>query len=261
MKVKQIAELMEKYTPARLAYDWDNVGLLVGNGENEVKKIMITLDTNLETVREAAENGCDMILSHHPIMFRGIKRLDLTSPTGKMMEILIKNDISVFAAHTNMDTAKIGINAYLAELFGLENIKILEQHTDDIEAGLGRYGDFKNEITLDELCKITKEKLNTPFVRAAGASEKKIKTLCVASGSCSECIETAIKCGCDAVITGDMKYHEMIDYSECGIAVIDAGHYPTEIIVTDIFEKILEELGNDKPQIIKSTERDIFKIY
>ena len=255
MKMKEIAELIERFAPASLAYGWDNVGLLAGSPEKEVGRVLTALDTNLSTVYEAIENKCDAIISHHPVFFGGIKRIDYSSNDGRLAELLIKNDIAVYAAHTNMDTAEHGINAVLAKIFGLSDVKILEYHTESTNVGLGRYGILNTPVTFGDLCNITKEKLHTPCVRAAGDFEKNIKTLCVASGSCSESIETALRKGCDAVITGDMKYHEMIDYFEKGLCVLDAGHYPTEVIVTDIFADILK---NADLEIIKSKQKDIF---
>lgn len=256
MKVKEIAKIIEKSAPKELAYSFDNVGLLLGSMENEVKKILITLDTNLNTVKEAIELGCDMILSHHPILFRGIKRVDFDTPTGEMLKLLIQNNISVYAAHTNMDTAPCGINARLAEIFELENVKILEQHTEHTDSGLGRFGDLKEEITLKELCDLVKKNLKTPGLRVTGDLNRKIKRICVAGGSCSECIETAIQNNCDAVITGDIKYHEAIDFTECGICIIDAGHYPTEVMVIEIFEGLIKDCGIEYEF---SKNRDIFK--
>lgn len=255
MKVKEIANIIEKSAPKELAYSFDNVGLLLGSMENEVNKILITLDTNLITVKEAVKLGCDMILSHHPILFRGIKRVDYDTPTGEMLKLLIQNNISVYAAHTNMDTAPCGINTRLAEIFNLENVKILEQHTERTDSGLGRFGDLKEEITLKELCDIVKEKLKTPGLRVTGDLNRKINRLCVAGGSCSECIENAIQNKCDAIVTGDIKYHEAIDFTESGICIIDAGHYPTEIMVMEIFENLIKNSG---VQYEFSKNRDIF---
>ncbi len=256
MKVNEIIELIEKVCPKNLAYDWDNVGLLCGDGNKEINTVFVTLDTNLNTVKEAVDAGADMIVSHHPILLGGIKRIDYSTPVGQMLKLLIENNIPVYAAHTNMDTAKGGINDVLAELFGLTDVKILEQHTKNPEAGLGRYGKLKTPVTFSTLAKITKEKLKTPCVRASGSPDTIISTLAVASGSCSEIIPIAKALGADAVITGDMKYHNTIDNVESGICIIDAGHYPTEIIVMDIFADILKDT---KVKIIKSENKDIFR--
>lgn len=255
MRAAEIIKMIENVCPKELAYPWDNVGLLCGDENKEIKTVLVTLDTNLNTVKEAISAGADMIVSHHPILLGGIKKIDYLMPTGKMLKLLIENDIPVFAAHTNMDTAKGGINDELAELFKLTDAKILEQHTKNTEAGLGRYGKLKAPVSLFELSEITKKKLKTPHVRVSGELDTVISTLAVASGSCSEVIPRAKALGCDAIITGDMKYHNAIDNTENGICIIDAGHYPTECIVMDIFENILK---NTNLKIIKSKNKDIF---
>lgn len=254
MKANEIIEIIENFCPKRLAYPWDNVGLLCGDGEKEVTKVFVTLDTNIATVKEALSKDADMIVSHHPILLGGIKRIDYTASAGQMIKLLIENNIPVFAAHTNMDTAKGGINDKLAQMFNLTGIKILDQHTDDISAGLGRYGNLKNPIKFIDFANECKKILNTP-IRIAGNFNKMIKTAAVASGSCSEVIPLAKEKGADVIITGDMKYHNMMDMTDLGICVIDAGHYPTEICVMDIFADILKDIDIN---IIKSENKDIF---
>lgn len=255
MKAKEIVKIIEDFCPERLAYAWDNVGLLCGDGEKEVNTVFITLDANINTVLEAINAGADMIVSHHPILLGGIKRIDYTTAVGQMLKLLIQQDIPLFAAHTNMDTARGGINDKLSEMFELTDVKILEQHTDDDTAGLGRYGNLVEPVTFGEFAKMCGDYLKTT-VRAAGDFNKLIKTVAVASGSCSEVIPLAKDKGADVIVTGDMKYHNMIDMTELGICVVDAGHYPTEICVMDIFEDILKNTGVN---IIKSKNSDIFK--
>lgn len=257
MKAKEIIKIIENVCPERLAYSWDNVGLLCGDENKDVKKVFVTLDTNINTVKEAISKNADMIVSHHPILLGGIKRIDYSTSVGQMLKLLIENNIPLFAAHTNMDTAKGGINDKLAEMFELTDVKILDQHTDDSSAGLGRYGRLEKTIKFGDFAEHCKKILGTPFLRVSGDFEKDINTVAVASGSCSEIIPIAFEKGADVIITGDMKYHNMIDMTELGICVIDAGHYPTEICVMDIFEDILKDTDID---IIKSENKDIFKL-
>ena len=274
MKAKEIIKIIENICPERLAYSWDNVGLLCGDENKDVKKVFVTLDTNINTVKEAISKNADMIVSHHPILLGGIKRIDYSTSVGQMLKLLIENNIPLFAAHTNMDTAKGGINDKLAEMFELTDVKILDQHTDDSlassrwknirqidtddsSAGLGRYGRLEKTIKLGDFTEHCKKILGTPFLRVSGDFEKDINTVAVASGSCSEIIPLAFEKGADVIITGDMKYHNMIDMTELGICVIDAGHYPTEICVMDIFEDILKDTDIE---IIKSENKDIFKL-
>ena len=237
MKAKEIAEVIEKYAPQSLAFEWDNVGILCGSNEKEVKKVLLTLDINEFTVNEAIKSGCDMIISHHPVFFGGVKRIDFNTSDGRMIKNIINNDITVFAAHTNMDVANGGINDALADIFELSNVKYVEDN------GLGRYGNLPCKVKLSEFCETVKEKLDTPFLRVCGSFEKEIETVAVASGSCAE-------------ITADMKYHEMCDSFFSGIAVIDAGHYPTEKIVIEIFEKIIKNIDIE---CVKSENTDVFK--
>lgn len=255
MKVKEIAEIIERVCPKRLAYDWDNVGLLCGDAEKDVKKVFVTLDTNLDTVKEAVAKGADMIVSHHPILLSGIKRIDFGTAEGQMIKLLVENNIPVYAAHTNMDTARGGINDRLAEIFDLTDVSVLDVHTDDMTAGLGRIGKLKNAVTFKEFAKICSEKLNTP-VRIAGDESKIIKTAAVASGSCSEVIPLAAAKGADVIVTGDLKYHNTMDMTYLGICIVDAGHYPTEICVMSIFEEILKDAD---VEVVKSKNRDVFR--
>ena len=254
MKLKDIIKIVEEnYLPC-LAYDWDNSGLFFGDIEKEIKKVLVTLDVTPNIINQAIENGADMILSHHPIMMDGIKSLADGTMLSDMIINAVKNDICIYSAHTNMDTAKNGINQKLAELFNLEDICVLENDKPFDDCGLGRIGSLKNEISLVDFCELVKEKLNTPFVRVCG-DDRKIKKVAVASGSCSEYVPTAIKKGADVIITADMKYHHCIEFVYDGIAIIDAGHFPTENIVKDMFGEILTDV-----EVISADNEDIFRV-
>lgn len=255
MKTKEIVKIIEDFCPESLAYDWDNIGLICGDGEKEVKSVFVTLDTNLTTVKEAISKKADMIVSHHPILLGGIKRIDYTTAEGQMIKLLIENNIPVFAAHTNMDTAKGGINDRLAEMFELNDVHILEQHTPDPNVGLGRIGKLKSAVKFSEFAKQCSKILNTPL-RIAGDENKIVSKVAVASGSCSEVIPLAKEKGADVIVTGDLKYHNTMDMTYLDICIVDAGHYPTEICVMDIFADILK---NTELEIIKSENKDIFK--
>lgn len=257
MKIKEIIEKIEKTAPLELAYSWDNSGFLVGDIEKDVKNVFITLDVNMYTVKEAVKCGAELIISHHPILFKGIQRIDYNTPEGYVIKELIKNDIALYAAHTNMDTAKGGINDVLAYKLGIENTKIIEQHTPDESCGLGRIGILREETTLREFAELVKKQLKTPFVRVCGELDRKIKMVGVGSGACDDIIPDALKMGADAFVTADMKYHISIDSVESGICVIDAGHFPTEFFVIEICEKLLEGMDIE---IYKSENKDIFQI-
>lgn len=256
MKVNDIIKVIEDFAPLGLAYSWDNSGLLCGDINKEVKKIYITLDVDKYTVDEAVNAGCDMIVSHHPIMLGGIKQINYDTPDGYILKTLIENNIALYSSHIPTDKTKGGINDVLAEKLEIFNKEVIEQDENYKGCGLGRIGDLE-PVKLEDFARRVKEKLNTPFVRVCGDFDKIIKRAAVGSGGCSDLIPTAKKLGADVMVTADVKYHISRDSVEEGICVIDAGHYPTEVFVIDIFEKCLEKLD---VELVKATDCDIFKI-
>lgn len=257
MNCKDIIETVENYAPLGLAYPWDNSGFLCGNINKEVKRLYVTLDVNRYTVDEAVKSGADMILSHHPIMFGGIKRIDIDEPDGYVIIKLIKNDIALYASHTPTDCAKNGINKVLADKLGIVDAKVIEPNERFEGCGLGRYGKLKEEMTLAEFAASVKEELRTPFVRVCGDPDTVIRTAAVGGGACDDLIPEANANGADVMVTADMKYHISSDSVESGICVIDAGHYPTEAFVIDIFTDLFKDTDIE---IIRSTEKDVFKV-
>lgn len=253
MKLKDIINIVEKRCPPSLAYEWDNVGLLVGNAENEIHKIITALDVTPETAAQAARVGAELIISHHPILLSGTKKITCDTPEGRLLHELISGNVSLYAAHTSMDVCAGGINDRLAELIGLADIEIIEKTSEN--AGLGRIGRLAAPMTLEELCQKTKDILHTPL-RYVGNPEKRISSVAVCSGSCSDLIPLARSMGADVLITADIKYHTALDCRFSDFALIDAGHFPTEIIVTDIFAEILKDTGLE---IITAEQTDSFR--
>lgn len=255
-KVKDIVKIIEEFAPKSLAYEWDNTGLIVGNPEKEIKKVYLSLDLFKYNIDEAIELGADMIISHHPILFKGIKKIDISEPEAYVLEKLIKNDIALYAAHTSIDCAKGGINDILAEKLGLYETEIIEK-SEICGCGLGRVGNLTDYITLREMCQLVKEKLKTPFVRVCGDINKKVRRVAVGGGACDDLIPQAVKMGADVMVTADMKYHISADSVDKEILIIDAGHYPTEVFVIDIFENLLKDT---QVEIFKSSHKDVFKV-
>ncbi len=254
MKVCDIKKLIDAAFPPDAAEEWDNIGLLLGHNEKEVKRVLLTLDVTPFSAEEAVKFGADLIISHHPILFGGTKSITDENSEGRMLLTLLENKIAVISAHTNMDSAKGGLNDYLAKLFGLKDATpVLPNKTEC--AGLGRIGDLEKPVTALEFALFAKEKLNTP-VRLSGNETKTVKRVALGSGASDDIVFDAVKMGADLVLTGDCKYHRNQTYTDLGIAVVDAGHYPTEIMAMDIFERLLKDCNIE---IKKSENRDIFK--
>lgn len=254
MQASEIAVIIEKAFPLYDAEEWDNVGLLLGRRDKDVKRVLLTLDITSFVAEEAIESGADMIVSHHPILFSPANRITDETPEGAMILKLIQNDIAVYAAHTNLDKGIGGINDYLAKVFGLKNVEpVIKSGSEG--TGLGRIGLLPESMSVRELALLVKGKLSTP-VRLSGNGDKIVKKLAIGSGASDDIIPSAFEMGADAVITGDCKYHRNQGFAELGVAVIDAGHYPTEICSIEIFEKLLSGYGLE---FIKSQNKDIFE--
>ena len=257
MKVKEITKIIENFAPLDYAFAWDNVGLMVGDLECEVSKVMLTLDVTPDVVCQAIKEKCCLIISHHPFIFEHIKSINFSKAQGKMIKDLIENNICVYSCHTNMDSAQEGINTHFAKMLELENGIILEENEKFENIGIGRIGKLKNTVTLGELANYTKKLLNTPFVKVVGDISKNIEYLAVASGSCGDLISLAKEKGADAIITADVKYHQALEAKDIGIGVIDAGHFPTENFVVDILKDILK---NTDLEIMCAKTKDCFYI-
>lgn len=250
MKLGSIINIVEAEFPPEGAYDWDNCGLLSGRSDSEVNVVLVTLDITESIVEQAAQAGAGLILSHHPLMLAPINRITDETAEGRILMKAIENKIGIYAAHTSCDVAKNGINARLAQLFALSGAAPVEEN------GLGRIGNLPTEMSAEELAKLTVKTLHTPHVRIAGDTKKRVRRVAVGSGACSDIIPSALRMGADAIITGDTKYHAMLDAVQSGICVIDAGHYPTEIIVRDIFAELLKPHGI---RVISAESSDVFK--
>lgn len=252
MKIEQIIQKINEHYPPELAYEWDNSGLVLGDKTREAHKIMLTLDVTPQVLEEASTENCDLIISHHPLIFGGIKSITADSRTGKMLLFAAERKIAVFTAHTNADTAENGINTRLAKILGLENATVIEPTGEN--TGLGRIGDINPE-TLEAFCNRVKNALKTPFVRFCGNGKQTIKKVAVGSGSCSSLIPQAIEKGADVIVTADLKYHTCLDFASDNFSVIDAGHFPTENMIKEMFAEILE--GEN---LIFSSQKDVFEV-
>lgn len=259
MKLQKLIQEINTFCPPTLAYPWDNVGLLVGSVDKDIHKVCVALDVTCGVVEQAIHENADLILVHHPLIFKPLTRITNETTDGQIIIDLISNNIAVFVAHTNMDTVAGGINARLAQLFELSDVQIVDIHTDDKTAGLGRVGTLKSPIGLNEFCECVKEKLDTPFVRVSGEVCGDIRRIAFLSGSCSDYVKSAHDLGADVIVTGDLKYHECLEFTACGICVIDAGHFPTERLVVNIFDDLLKKFENEIDVCILD-ESDVYKI-
>lgn len=239
VKLSEIMAAMESYAPARLAEEWDNVGLMVGS-EREIKRVLVALDVNDEVIDEAVSLGADLIITHHPFIFRGIKNVTDGTPLGRRIIRLIKNDIAVFSAHTNLDSAAGGTNSTLAALLDLENIEGLADINEDGSA-MGRIGELKSEMSFADFISVVKAVLNADSLSVCGDLETKVKKVGICTGKGASFMQEAKNKGADVYITGDFGYHEGQNAQDMGLCVIDGTHYLTEVIVVPVICSYLKK--------------------
>lgn len=267
LKVKNIHRIMEEHAPLRLKQSYDNVGLMVGDMNSEVTSILVALDCTLDVVEEAKKKGCNLIFTHHPLLFRKPSNITTDTLLGRKIIELIKNDINLYSSHTNLDAVKGGINDIIMKLLGMDNYKIIEPiegfSNSEGNSGIGRIAELEEAITLEQLCDRVKKALNILFLRYAGDELKKIKKVAVINGSGQDYFSNAKKMGADCVITGDTTYHYVSDFEEEDIAVIDAGHFGTEWpamkLVTEYLKSKIKDIGFNNSVILSEVSRNPYK--
>lgn len=251
---KDIIKFLEEKFPKSLAYDWDNVGIQIGDINHEIKNIMVALDATTSVIDEAVEKNIDLIITHHPFIFTSFKSIDLTTPYGKNIQKLIKNDIALYTMHTNYDIAPKGMNDALAGKIELLNVKPFAM-IDDVH-GLGRIGELDTAMTVDDLAtairleKLKKEVSGIKIVKTSSAGC--IKKVAIIAGSGGKYIHEAKKSGADVLITGDVTYHTAVDAKEIGINIIDIGHF-AEVIMEKEISVLLNEAFSNDVRIIRPT--------
>ena len=244
MKVGEILEYIAELAPWGLAEEWDNVGLMVGSREHEVKKVLVSLDVTRQTIEAAISSGANLIISHHPFIFSKLKVIDLDGEKGELIGILIKNDISIISAHTNLDVANGGINDTLAQRIGLKDCEILNEYIPvgySENYGLGKLGRLENEMNGNAFIQHVKHALNVANIRIAGAVPNTVSKVAVFCGSFDVDLGLLKKSCADVLITGDVKYHDALDAREMGLCIIDAGHFATERIIVEKLAKTLQD--------------------
>lgn len=223
-KLRDIISFIEEYAHPELAEKWDNTGLLLGSGKENVKRMLLSLDVTAASVQEAIDKKADLIITHHPVIFTSINRLNPDEPIGRLIYSLVKNGISVYTAHTNMDYAETGVNTQLAIKLGIHNTAVMGN-------GPGRFGETCKPYGMDDFTCMVKSSLNIKYVRVVGRAADSIHSAAVFSGCFDGDLEAFMKTGADVLITGDLKYHTALNARESGLCIIDAGHFATEAVV------------------------------
>ena len=251
VKIYQVVDALEHYAPLPLQEGYDNAGLQVGLTEAvEMSGALLCLDVTEAVVEEAIQKGCNLIVSHHPLIFRKLARISDENYVQRTVRKAIKNDITIVSMHTNMDAAKGGVNFKIAEKLGLRNLRFFggEKEIDGVKGGEGVIGEITDEtdtlhadgIAADDLVLMLRERFQAECVQCNQLLRRPIRKVALCGGAGSFLLDAAIAAGADAFITGEMHYHEFFGHEqEIQICVI--GHYQSEQFTSEIFRSIITE--------------------
>ncbi len=254
MRCSEIINIIEQLSPKEFASEWDNVGLIIGRQDKNVEKVVIALDATEETIEKAIQLNADLLITHHPIIFTGIKKICAEEYIGEKIINLIKNDICCYALHTNFDV--MGMADAAADELGMKQREVLEiLFEDDIsKEGFGRIGKLPWIMSTRECAEHIKKCFQVDSVRVYGELEATHETVAILPGSGADAIEMALQANVDIYITGDIKYHVGLEAKEKGLTIIDAGHYGLEKIFMNYMKEYLNrKLPMIEVHIIKQT--------
>jgi dinuclear metal center YbgI/SA1388 family protein len=223
----QIADFLERFAPARLAAEWDNVGLLVGDRQQQITRLMTCLTVTSSSAREAIEERANLIVTHHPFPFRPTKRITADTIQGRMLLDLIAAGVAVYSPHTAFDSAAAGINQRLGEGLGLSELVPLAADAEDPAAGTGRAGRARG-LRLADLAKRCATFLKIDGVHIVGEPDRSIERVAIACGSGGELLDQAREAGCDCFVTGEARFHTSLEAEAAGIALVLTGHHASE---------------------------------
>ena len=261
--VADILAFVENLAPRYMKCDWDNVGLLCGRKEKDVKKILVALDPFRSVIEEAVEIGADCIVTHHPLIFRNpLMAVNEDTETGRCVLTLIEHGIAAINAHTNYDLAPDGVNDVLARTLGLQNIEVINPEGEDTQGrpyGLLRCGTV-GEISLKAFLVGVKEHLSCEGLRYVDGG-KPVRKVGVGGGSCADEMGDALAAGCDTFVTADVKYNQFRTAFELGLNLIDAGHFHTENPSMPVFAEKLREAFPGTEVVFSEKHTDCMKFF
>lgn len=259
LKVKDIIGSLEKKYPKVNAESWDNVGLIVGKLNQEVRKVQLSLDATDKAIENAIKNGAELIITHHPMIFKPVKTITTMDNVGRKIIKLIENEKSLYAMHTNLDSSKEGINDYILNLLEVENSKVIDVNEFDNEVGIGRLYTLSKEMNIDEYATFVKNSLKIKNIRIISENrEKIIKKVALINGSGMSYWRKVKSLGADLFITGDIGYHDALDAKEAGINIFDIGHFESENCFVELLRKDIEGMGIE---VITFNDGPVFEIY
>ena len=258
MKIKQVLSALEQFAPLPLQESWDNAGLQVGLTEAEVSGALLCLDVNEKIVDEAIEKGCNLIVSHHPLLFRGLKQISGKDYVQRCVIKAIKHDVVIVSMHTNMDNAMNGVNWKIAERLGLKDRRFFAQkQVENVEAGSGVVGNLSQALPAQDFIQLVKRQFGVECAQCNELLQRSVKRVAICGGAGDFLLDDAVREGADAFITGEMHYHVYFDHEQ-QIQICVIGHYQSEQFTSEIFRDIiLKECPGVRTEIAETNTNPI----
>ena len=239
MKIKEVLNALEQFAPLPLQESWDNAGLQVGLTEAEVSGALLCLDVTEKVVDEALAKGCNLIVSHHPLLFRGLKQISDMTDVQRTVRKAIQTDIAVVSMHTNMDNAEGGVNYKMAEKLGLKDVQFMAPRAvGDVTCGSGIIGALETPLAAREFVETVKAAFGVACAMTNELLERPVSRVALCGGAGDFLLDDAVKAGADAFITGEMHYHQYFGYEQ-QIQICVIGHYQSEQYTTEVFRDII----------------------
>ena len=259
MTVNDIFDCLTEIAPLHWQESYDNAGLQVGDMNAEVRKALICLDITEEIVDEAIAQNCNLIISHHPLIFRGLKHLTPETYVERAVMKAIKNDIAMISMHTNLDNSYLGVNRVLAERLGLKDLQILQPVACETEThGAGMVGTYEIPMEETDFLQLVANTLCTPCLRHSALTGRKIQKVALCGGSGSSFFADALRQNADAYLTADVKYHDFF-LPEGNTLLVDGGHFETEQFTKElIYEVITKKIPNFAAEIAETRTNAVF---
>lgn len=268
MNSNTVIALLQQLAPEELACTWDNVGLLCGRREKKVKKLLLCLDVTDEVVDYAVEQKIDLIVSHHPLLFRPVNRVTDETMTGRRLWKLAGADIAYYAMHTNFDVAEYGMAYAAAMKLDMQGLQVLDEPVtycnaagESVTGGIGRIGTLPKALQAEQLIAQVKERFAIQAASVYGLSGAKVQRIAISPGSGKDQIEAALQVGVDALITGDISHHAGLDAVQQGLFLIDAGHYGLESIFSTYVAAYLRDRLSDEILVEVFPEQCPYTVY
>lgn len=251
VSIRDIISAIEEAAPLNCREEWDNCGLIAGAADRQCTGVMTALDVTPDVVSQAKAKGCNLVVSHHPLIFKGLKAVNEDTPQGKALIEAIKSDISVYCAHTSLDNAPapFGVSHVMAEMFGAECIDVLSP------SGTGVLARLPHPVGTTALARKAALTFTAGGARISAGNDREVQTVAIGSGACGFLIPEAIGRGAQAIITSDVRYHDFLDYGS-KIFIVDLTHFDTEKCTKEIFKHIISQKITNFADVFSANEHN-----